>query len=93
MPIINAHENINLTDSWGEWRRVWGLMKKDGTYIIADVMAGGGKWYLRYFRCGVVSFDCFLFSGGVRWVMCMDRSVREGVCSRANILKFIIALS
>ncbi len=56
-PILNAHKNVNLADSGGVWRRVWGLMEKDGTYIVAGVMVGGGKWYLRCFRCGMVSFD------------------------------------
>ena len=60
-PIINAHKNINLTECGGVWRRVWGLMEKDGTYIVAGVMVGGGKWYLRCFRDGVVSFDYYLF--------------------------------
>ena len=59
--------------------------EKDGTYIVAGVIIGVGKWYLRYFRCGVVSFD-FSFSEGVGWVICMGQSVR-GVCSRAYILK------
>ena len=27
--------------------RVWGLMEKDGTYVVAGVMVGGGKLYLR----------------------------------------------
>ena len=40
-PIIKAHENINLTDSGGIWIRVWGLMEKDDTYIVAGVMVGG----------------------------------------------------
>ena len=34
-----------------------GLMEKDGTYIVAGVMVGGGKWYLGW---GLVSFF-FLF--------------------------------
>ena len=63
-------------------------MEKDGTYIVEGVMVGGGKWYLPCFRCGEVSFDFFFFfSGGVRWVMCMGWNVREGVGSRAYILK------
>ena len=41
-PLINTHENINLTDSGGVWRRVLGLMEKDGTYIVVGVMVGGG---------------------------------------------------
>ena len=41
--MINAHENINLIDSGGIWRRVWGLMEKDGTYIVAGVRIGEGK--------------------------------------------------
>ena len=40
-PIITAHENINLTDNGGIWRRVWGLMEKDGTYTVVGVMVGG----------------------------------------------------
>ena len=32
-----------------------------------------------------MSFD--FFSGGVRWVMSIGRSVRESVCSHAYILK------
>ena len=35
-------------------------MEKDCRYIVAGVIVGGGKWYLRCFRCGVVSFDFFL---------------------------------
>ena len=62
------------------------LMEKDGTYFVACVMVGGGKWYLRCLTGGMVSFD-FFFIGGVRWVLCMGRSVREGICSRAYILK------
>ena len=62
--IINAHENIISTDSGGVWRKIWGLMEKVGTYIVAGVMVGGGKWYLRCFRCSVVSFVfCFFFIG------------------------------
>ena len=30
-----------------------GLMEKDGIYIVAGVMVGGGKWYLRRFRCDI----------------------------------------
>ena len=55
-------------------------------YIETGVMGGGGKWYLRCFRCGVVSLD-FFFIGGVRLVMCIGRSVRVCVCSHAYILK------
>ena len=62
--LINAHKNINLADSGGVWRRVGGLMENDGTYIVVGVMVGGGKWYLRSFRCGMVSSGYF-FIGGV----------------------------
>ena len=55
--IINAHKNINLTDSGGVRRRVWGLMEKDGTYIVAGVMLGGEKWYLGCFR--IVPSNCY----------------------------------
>ena len=41
--IINAHQNINLTDSGGIWRRVWGLLEKDGTYIVAGMVVDEGK--------------------------------------------------
>ena len=37
--------------------------------------------------CGVWFFFFFFFFLGVRWVMCMGRSVSEGVCSHAYILK------
>ena len=50
-PILNAHKNVKLRDSGGVWRRLWGLMEKDGTYIVAGVMVGGGRWYLRCFIC------------------------------------------
>ena len=66
---------------------VWGLMEKDDTYIVADVMVGGGKWYLLCFKCGVEWCRLIFFSGGVRWVICMGQSVRVGVCSSAYILK------
>ena len=85
-PSINTHKNINLTDSGGIWRRVWGLMEKDGTYIVAV------SWLVEengtYGVSGVVwcRLICF-FIEGVKWVMCMGQSVREGVCSRAYILK------
>ena len=84
-PIINTHKNINLTDSGAIWRTVWGIMEKDGIYIVAGVMVGGGKWYLHCFRCDVLFF--FFFSGGVWWIMCMGRSVRDSVCSHAYILE------
>ena len=45
--------------------RVWSSVEENGTYG-----ASGVVW------CGVVSFDFFM-SRGVRWVMCMGRSVRE----------------
>ena len=61
-PILNAHKNVNLTDSGGVWRRVWGLMEKDGTYIVAGVMVGGRKWYLRCFMWDLVSFFLYLRS-------------------------------
>ena len=32
--ILNAHYNVKLTDSGCVWWRVWGLMEKDGTYIV-----------------------------------------------------------
>ena len=82
-PFINADENINLTNYGG----VWGFVEKYDTYIVAGVMVVRGKWYLLCFRRGVVSFDLFFFSGGVRWVMCMGQSVREGVRSHAYMLK------
>ena len=50
-PFLNSHKNVKLTDSEGVWRRVWRLMEKDDTYIVAGVMVGGGKWYLWCFRC------------------------------------------
>ena len=40
-PIINAHKNF--TNSGSICRRVEWLMEKDGTYIVMDVMVGGGK--------------------------------------------------
>ena len=69
--IIDAHKNINLTASGGLWRRVWDLIEKDLTYIVAGVMVSGGKWYLWCFRCGVVSFDFFFF-------LCVE--VLDGLC-------------
>ena len=58
-PITNTHENINLTDSGGIWRRVWGLMEKDGIYIVVGVIVDRRKWYLQCFSCGLMSFDFF----------------------------------
>ena len=40
-----------------------------------------------YGTSGVVWYRLIFFIGGVRLVMCMSRSVREGVCSRSYILK------
>ena len=60
-PIINAHKDMNLIDSAGAGRRVWGLMEKDGTYIVSAVIVCGVKWYLRCFRSCVESFDFFVY--------------------------------
>ena len=66
-------------------------MEEGGTYVATGVMVGGRKWYLRCFRCGVVSFVLFFRSRGVRWIMCMDRSMREDVCFCACIwIEFLI---
>ena len=41
--LLNAHKNVNLTDSESVWRRVWWSIEKDGTYIVADVIVSGRK--------------------------------------------------
>ena len=56
------HKNINLTDSGGVGRRVWELMEKDSTYVVAGMVVGGGKWYLRCLMSGMV------FDGLYVWV-------------------------
>ena len=46
-----------------------GFMEKNGTYIVAVVMVSGGKWYLRCFRWGLVSFFLFeVLDGFSVWV-------------------------
>ena len=52
-------------------------MEENGTYG-----ASGVVW------CRFIIFSFSFFSiGDVRWLMCMGRRVREGVCSHAYILK------
>ncbi len=69
-----------------------GINGRRGAYVATIVMVGGGKWYLRCFRCGMVSFVFFyflLFFIGVE-VMCMGRSVRD-VSFRACLwIEFLI---
>ena len=75
-PILNSHKNVKLTDSWGMWRRVWGLMEKDGTYIVWWgwwLVEENGTYGASGFLFGV--FNIYIW--GFRWVMCMDQSVRE----------------
>ena len=60
--------------------KVRGLMVKDGTYIMAGVMVGGGKWYLQWFRYGVV--ECrliFFFFVEVFYGLCVWVEVWEKV--------------
>ena len=76
-------KKVKLTDSRGMWIRVWGLMEKDGTYIVWRVW-----WLVEENRThGASGFFFNIYTWGARGVMCMDRSVREGVCFCAYILK------
>ena len=83
-PILNSHKNVKLTDSRGVWRRAWGLWRKM-VHILCD--GCDGWWRKMVLTVHQIFIHIYIYIWGVRWVMCMDRSVREGVCSRAYILK------
>ena len=61
------------------WRRVWGLIEK-----MVHILCG--RWCSEEENGTYGASFFFLYTCGVRWVMCVDRSVKEGV-SRAYILK------
>ena len=47
----------------------------------------GGVWWLEGENGTYGASGFFIYTWGVSWFMCMDRSVKEGVRSRAYILK------
>ena len=67
--ILKAHKNVKLIDCGGVWRRLWGLIEKDGTYIV---------WRVRWL---VEENGTFSASGGVYFLFLLYIfEVLDGLC-------------